>query len=80
MYLHYDLERYIISFINPNATCLTTNKGRCLCFTHKQRRCKKKVDYSTQLICTTHSNYYKNIKCVSLISYIKKSPLSYLQH
>lgn len=77
MYLHNDLEKHIISFINPRAKCLTTTKGRCLCYTQKNRRCNINVNYTDTLICHIHSNYYNNIKCVSLISYIKKLPLSY---
>ena len=53
MYIPIEIQREILSYIGY--TFPKTNKGRCLCFTKLNRRCKKRLDYSKRIFCNIHN-------------------------
>ena len=63
-----EIQREILSYIGY--TFPKTNKGRCLCFTKLDRRCKRQLNYSKRIFCNMH--YSDNcIKSIILCSKIK---------
>lgn len=56
MYLPVELQKHILSYLNPNADFLKNSKGRCIARnkTDKHPRCKRKVDFTNTLTCPIH--------------------------
>ena len=56
MYLPVELQKHILSFLNPNAEYFIRNKGRCIARTRKEKhpRCLRKVDFTETLTCYIH--------------------------
>ena len=61
MYIPIEIQREILSYISY--TFPKKNKGRCLCKTKLNKRCKKQVDYSKRLFCNIHdsNNFIESI-------------------
>lgn len=58
MYLPVELQKHILSFLNPNAEYFIRKKGRCIARTRKDKnpRCLRKVDYTETLTCCIHQS------------------------
>lgn len=56
MYLPVELQKHILSFLNPNAEYFIRKKGRCIARTRKDKnpRCLRKVDFTETLTCSIH--------------------------
>ena len=61
MYIPIEIQREILSYAGYYFP--KKNKGRCLCFTKLNRRCKNKLNYSKRLFCNIHysNNFIESI-------------------
>ncbi len=61
MYIPTEIQREILSYVGYYFPKI--NKGRCLCFTKLNRRCKRRLDYSKRIFCNIHDsdNFIKSI-------------------
>lgn len=57
MYIPIELQKHVLSFLyGDNTPIITCKKGRCICYTQNQTRCKKKVQYLKTLTCCRHNH------------------------
>ena len=54
MHIPLELQKYIFSYLNHMGDCTTKRKGRCICYTSQNKRCKNKVSYLQKLYCSRH--------------------------
>ena len=66
MYIPLELQKYILSFLPSKQDILQRKKGRCICWTIDNHRCKKKVNYLKTLTCGIH----KHLEVPELFAYI----------
>lgn len=66
MHIPIELQKHIFSFLKGNPEIVYNTKGRCICQTIKQTRCKRKVNYLETLTCCKH-NY---LEIPELFAYI----------
>ena len=61
MYIPVEIQREILSYAGYYFPKSKANKGRCLCYTKLNRRCKNKLNFSKRIFCNIHdSNNFIN--------------------
>ena len=63
MYIPVEIQREILLYAGYYFPKSKVNKGRCLCKTKLNKRCKKRIDYSKKLFCNIHysNNFIESI-------------------
>ena len=58
-----EIQREILSYAGFYFPKSKANKGRCLCYTKLNKRCKKRVNYSKRIFCNIHdsNNFMESI-------------------
>ena len=71
MYIPVEIQREILSYAGYHFPKSKANKGRCLCYTKLNRRCKRRLNYSKRLFCNIHDDYNNFIKSIIKTKVIK---------
>ena len=56
MYIPVEIQREILSYAGYHFPKSKANKGRCLCYTKLNRRCKRRLNYSKRIFCNIHDS------------------------
>ncbi len=56
MFIPLELQKHILSYLPSKQDVLQNKKGRCICWTTTNHRCKNKINYLKTLTCCVHNH------------------------